>query len=398
MFEMLFDRTARTVQGVGSRFGDSGNAGSVSSIMVKPFIGVFIAVPSTINKGENAILTWQSIGADTITLTDFGNVTSSGARTVSPSSTKTYTLTATNSDGTTTKSRTITVIQPLLPSASFQESSANVGDTIHADFSWLNGVVDPVSGYVADYYIIDPSGNAVVYGTSSNVDGSDMLYYVADQAGVWKAEIYIWDGSTYLTSVDTVPVSTTGVTSGSANFQESSADVGDTIHADFSWLNAMFNLPDGFAHMVIQDPDGNNCSGYIDVTHSAGSHTLSCTTDKIGTWTARISVWNGFMWIEATDTVPVSTPGEGEADIVDVEAPDVFEPDVQFVMCVTVENTGSFADNLFVKLTNVDTGEVLQDMATTTPIEPGNTIEQMIFVTLSQVTDFHGLVEGGHLE
>jgi len=299
MFEMLFDRTSRTVQGVGSRFGDSGNAGSVSSIMVKPFISVFIAVPSTINKGENAILTWQSIGADTITLTDFGNVTSSGARTVSPSSTKTYTLTATNSEGTTTKSRTITVIQPLLPSASFQESSANVGDTIHADFSWLNGVVDPVSGYVADYYIIDPSGNAVVYGTSSNVDGSDMLYYVADQAGVWKAEIYIWDGSTYLTSVD---------------------------------------------------------------------------------------------------TVPVSTPGEGEADIVAVEAPDVFEPDVQFVMRVTVKNTGSFADNLFVKLTNVDTGEVLQDMATTTPIEPGNTIEQMIFVTLSQVTDFHGLVEGGHLE
>jgi len=93
----------------------------------------------------------------------------------------------------------------------------------------------------------------------------------------------------------------------SASFQESSANVGDTIHADFSWAGALFNPVGGFANMVIQDPDGNNCSGYADVTHSAGSRTLSCTTDKIGTWTARISVWNGFMWIEATDTIIVNT-------------------------------------------------------------------------------------------
>ena len=83
--------------------------------MVKPAIGLFIAAPSTIDRGDNAILTWNSIGADTVTLTSFGTVTNSGARTVSPSSTTTYTLAATNSEGTTSESRTITVIQPPTP-------------------------------------------------------------------------------------------------------------------------------------------------------------------------------------------------------------------------------------------------------------------------------------------
>jgi len=284
-------------------------------------------------------------------------------------------------------------------SASFQESSANVGDTIHANFSWTGASYHFTGECYATMYIYDPDNNYVAsYIEGASYTGSKTLSAVADTEGTWKAEIKIWNGRRWLSYTDTILVSTPSVASCSVNIRESCVDVGDTIHADFAWSNAMFNPTGGFAHMVIQDPNGNSCSGYIDVTHSDGSRTLSCTADKAGTWTARISVWDLFRWIESTDTISVTeapTP-EGYAVIVSKDVPSEFMPGVAFGILVLVREVNFVSDTLFADIYNRDTGDLLRTLQL--PVAGGGTMPFPLLIMLDQTTDFHGRIDVGHLE
>ena len=112
---------------------------------------------------------------------------------------------------------------------------------------------------------------------------------------------------------------------------------------------------------------------------------------------SRISGVGGKV-VDDEQNITITAAGHGMADIVNVDAPDVFVPDVQSTMHVTLKNIGSFAERLYVKLTNVDTGEVLKDFTSFDPVLPGNLYTQEMFILLSQITDFHGLIEAGHVE
>ena len=74
-----------------------------------------LATPSTIVEGELTNLTWTTSGADTVTLSGFGEVPTEGQVIASPEVTTTYTLTATNSRGTVTKDVTVTVLPIIIP-------------------------------------------------------------------------------------------------------------------------------------------------------------------------------------------------------------------------------------------------------------------------------------------
>ncbi len=68
-----------------------------------PKLAVCTAVPMTINQGESANIVYNTLNADTVTITPgFGNVAPNGQVTVSPSSSTTYTITATNQFGSDT--------------------------------------------------------------------------------------------------------------------------------------------------------------------------------------------------------------------------------------------------------------------------------------------------------
>lgn len=71
------------------------------------------ASPSAIIRGQSSSITWSISGANG-TITDIGFVTegSTGPISVSPISTRTYTITATNAGGTRSASTTVTVYQP----------------------------------------------------------------------------------------------------------------------------------------------------------------------------------------------------------------------------------------------------------------------------------------------
>jgi len=186
--------------------------------------------------------------------------------------------------------------------------------------------------------------------------------------------------------------------SGSASFQESSANVGDTLHADFTWSGASYHfVGECYATMYIYDPSGNVAKSYIEGSSYSGSKTLSCIANMVGTWLSVIKVWNGRIWIEYSDTVSVTEPGgEGSAEIRTVNAPASFVPDVPFYVNVTIKNIGSFDDDLFVRITNSDTGAVLCESSIS--VAAGTVAPYVACeLTLSQTTDFHGLVEVGHM-
>jgi len=78
-----------------------------------PIINNFSASPDTIELGSSSTISWIVSNAQNIEIDQgIGTVNSSGSTSVSPSETITYTLIASNGNGSATKSCTITVNQP----------------------------------------------------------------------------------------------------------------------------------------------------------------------------------------------------------------------------------------------------------------------------------------------
>ena len=76
----------------------------------KPVISNFTAEPTTIERGQSAVLRWGTSNATDITIDQgVGAVQASGNRTVYPASTTTYTLTANGAGGSDTRSVTVQV-------------------------------------------------------------------------------------------------------------------------------------------------------------------------------------------------------------------------------------------------------------------------------------------------
>jgi peptidoglycan-associated lipoprotein len=74
------------------------------------------ADPSTIEKGQSSTLTWRSTNATNVSIDQgIGDVSTSGSRSVSPSSSTTYTIVAKGEGGTSQASTRITVTSPPPP-------------------------------------------------------------------------------------------------------------------------------------------------------------------------------------------------------------------------------------------------------------------------------------------
>lgn len=96
------------------------NAGSVTAsttvtvgaaTTTAPVVTSFTASPMSITAGQSSTLQWNVSGATSVSINqDIGTVAASGTRSVTPSATTIYTLTATNSFGTTTRSVTVAII------------------------------------------------------------------------------------------------------------------------------------------------------------------------------------------------------------------------------------------------------------------------------------------------
>ncbi|HVW84276.1 MAG TPA: OmpA family protein [Bryobacteraceae bacterium] len=82
----------------------------------RPTVAEFSVEPSSIERGQSAIVRWSVSNATEISIDNgIGTVQTSGTRRVIPSETTTYTLTASGPGGPTTATATITVTAPAPP-------------------------------------------------------------------------------------------------------------------------------------------------------------------------------------------------------------------------------------------------------------------------------------------
>lgn len=108
----LIIRSAQLATNGGGGTNDGGSSGGDTTTNPANFpqIEAFSATPATIKAGESAKLSWVVGGADMTSINNgIGAVAKTGERTVSPTQTTTYVLTAVNRDGQTEKSVTVTV-------------------------------------------------------------------------------------------------------------------------------------------------------------------------------------------------------------------------------------------------------------------------------------------------
>lgn len=105
-----------------------------------PSINTFIAAPSSILSGQSSILSWNITGATSLSIDNgIGNVTGLTQRSVSPTSTTTYIISATNAFGTSTGQITVMVSgstgAPTI--SSFNASPAVVAPGSYSTLSWV---------------------------------------------------------------------------------------------------------------------------------------------------------------------------------------------------------------------------------------------------------------------
>ena len=133
----------------------------------RPVINSFTASPETISSGQTATLSWNVSGAATVTIEPVvGGVAPSGTTPVSPATTTTYTLTATNDDLSTTSSITVAVTSTVTPAATGKP------DLVITD-TWFSGKIL--------YYKIKNQGDA-------DAKSSQSYLYVND---VQKSSDYV---------------------------------------------------------------------------------------------------------------------------------------------------------------------------------------------------------------
>lgn len=103
--------------GIGLTGGIVGAVGKISQAYIvvdytpPPVIDSFTATPENMEFGKSSLLAWETSNADTVTINQgIGNVGVDGTKTVTPTESTSYTISATNSSGTVYDYVTVTVI------------------------------------------------------------------------------------------------------------------------------------------------------------------------------------------------------------------------------------------------------------------------------------------------
>lgn len=142
--------------GGGSKAGSPSNPPTPSV----PVIQSFSASPSSVTQGQSSILSWSVTGATSLAISGVGSVSGS-SHSVTPDSTTTYTLTASNAAGNATRSTTVTVgsagaSATILPSRASgvaplyvnfaTDYVGTLGDRAFHDYAFAWSFGDPTSG------------------------------------------------------------------------------------------------------------------------------------------------------------------------------------------------------------------------------------------------------------
>ena len=140
-----------------------------------PSGSISIDTSSIIAGQGSAVISWSVSGFyDSISISNIGNVGSSGSRTVSPNTTTIYTLTVSGAGGTITDSVTLTVYQPVSVSISNSPSNITIGGI--SQLSWVT------TGDATSASINQGIGN-VLLSSNTNVSPNASTTYTITASG-----------------------------------------------------------------------------------------------------------------------------------------------------------------------------------------------------------------------
>jgi len=166
---------------VGLAVGFACKGSTTDDVKHPPTITSFTATPATIHTGESSTLSWNVTGATSLSIDNgVGTVTgATGTKSVSPTATTTYKLTATNADGTKTATTVVTLqlVPPTIDSFTATPASIKLGDSSTLSWSVTNGTtisIDNGIGTVAatGTQAVSPTANTTYTLTATNVDGT----------------------------------------------------------------------------------------------------------------------------------------------------------------------------------------------------------------------------------
>jgi uncharacterized protein YkwD len=194
--------------------------GSTTPPSPAPTIGSFTATPLTISAGQQVTLAWSVSGASSVSINNgVGDVTYLTSKTVAPTATTQYTLTATNANGTKTASVTVTVNTPtttpppstssisMWPSTSYPTMYLSAGGPLELGVKFRSDVAGKITG-IRFYKLSSDTG--VHTGSLWSTDGRLLATgtFTSETANGWQtltfaSPVAISANTTYVASYHT---------------------------------------------------------------------------------------------------------------------------------------------------------------------------------------------------
>ncbi|HEY3399959.1 MAG TPA: RHS repeat-associated core domain-containing protein [Geothrix sp.] len=144
------------------------------TVMAPPSIAGFTASPSSVTLGQSSTLTWSASGTTHLSISGVGTVTGSSLS-ITPATTTTYTLTASNAVGSVTASTTVTVLPPTIVRFTASPSSIILGQSTTLSWNATGASSLNIAGVGAvdgDSLLVTPSATTVYTLTATNVSGT----------------------------------------------------------------------------------------------------------------------------------------------------------------------------------------------------------------------------------
>jgi peptidoglycan-associated lipoprotein len=111
----------------------TGEAPSQPAAPGKPVIAEFSIEPSTIERGQSAVLRWNVTGSNNVAISNgLGTVPSNGTQRITPPQTTSYVLTASGPGGDASRTATVTVTAPAPPPASNTNTTSRRTGTLES--------------------------------------------------------------------------------------------------------------------------------------------------------------------------------------------------------------------------------------------------------------------------
>ena len=247
-----------------------------------PTINSFTADDSSIESGESTTIRWSTTDAASASINQgIGAVPVTGTRSVSPTATTTYRLTATNSCGNRTQTVTVTVTEPPEPTVSISSFSADdtsidQGDSVLLSWASTGGntaliAVRPTSGSAFTTVSVSTSGTRT-FTPSESTEYQLQVWHSSDPDGTLQTE-------TVTVSVSVPPPSI-------FTFTVTPNTIAQNFSVSIQWATT------GASSVSIQTVAPDSFTFVTLLSNGSPNGNTSFTPDEAGAWTIRLRAFN----------------------------------------------------------------------------------------------------------